>query len=82
MPPRAPKLSGLCCPFCNSVRLRTIDTRSKAGTQRRRRECKGCGERFSTIEVVVPDKEDWRLKQMLQLARQAQQEMFKKGGAP
>lgn len=52
--------------------------------------CVSCKEAFmkwwraggATVEVVVPDREDWRLKQMLQLARQAQQEMFKKGGAP
>ncbi len=47
------------CPFCNSPDSKVIDSRLAAeGRQiRRRRECVGCGERFTTFEsydVVMP----------------------------
>ena len=47
------------CPFCNAPDSKVIDSRLAAeGCQiRRRRECVGCGERFTTFEsyeVVMP----------------------------
>ncbi len=42
------------CPFCSNVGNRVIDSRvSKDGDAiRRRRECVGCGKRFTTYEFV------------------------------
>lgn len=42
------------CPFCHAKETRVIDSRLVGeGTQvRRRRECGGCGERFTTYENV------------------------------
>jgi len=43
------------CPQCQHVEDRVIDTRvCRAGESiRRRRECLGCGNRFTTYEVIV-----------------------------
>ena len=42
------------CPYCQGERTRVIDTTHDAkGGVRRRRECKGCGQRFSTYERAV-----------------------------
>lgn len=48
------------CPFCQSLDDKVVDTRSCAeDTQiRRRRECVGCGKRFTTYEKI----EDIRLR--------------------
>ncbi len=42
------------CPFCQHDDTRVIDSRAAddGATIRRRRECPGCGERFSTLETV------------------------------
>jgi transcriptional repressor NrdR len=42
------------CPFCSNTENRVIDSRvSKDGSAiRRRRECVGCGKRFTTYEFV------------------------------
>lgn len=42
------------CPFCNNANSSVVDSRdSKDGeTIRRRRECDGCGKRFTTYERV------------------------------
>lgn len=42
------------CPFCGKADSRVIDSRSAddGNTIRRRRECAGCGRRFTTYEVV------------------------------
>lgn len=42
------------CPFCKKEDSRVIDSRSAddGNTIRRRRECTGCGKRFTTYEVV------------------------------
>lgn len=42
------------CPYCDGTKTRVIDTThdSKGGV-RRRRECKVCGERFSTYERAI-----------------------------
>lgn len=43
------------CPKCSSIEDRVIDSRiSREGTSiRRRRECVGCGNRFSTTEQIL-----------------------------
>ena len=42
------------CPFCKKADSRVIDSRSAddGNTIRRRRECTGCGRRFTTYEMV------------------------------
>ena len=52
------------CPYCGSENLKTLETRdSPDNTVRRRRECEGCGKRFTsyeyveTIELVVKKKD-------------------------
>ena len=41
------------CPYCNSENSKTLETRdSPDNTTRRRRECVGCGKRFTTYEYV------------------------------
>ena len=42
------------CPFCKKADSRVIDSRSAddGNTIRRRRECTGCGKRFTTYEKV------------------------------
>ena len=42
----------LSCPSCKSSKTFVIDSRQNIDGFRRRRECKKCGIRFSTIEVV------------------------------
>lgn len=42
--------SGLVCPKCSSIRHHVIDSRPSGDALRRRRECKRCGERFTTLE--------------------------------
>ena len=43
------------CPYCASSDTRVLDSRLGDGGEsvRRRRECQGCDERFSTVEQVV-----------------------------
>ena len=42
------------CPFCNSTDTHVTDTtRDAGGGIRRRRECKSCKKRFSTVERVA-----------------------------
>ena len=42
------------CPFCSAVEDKVVDTRPSDNEQviRRRRECIGCGRRFTTYERV------------------------------
>src|SRR5215813_14903042 len=42
------------CPFCSALEDRVVDTRPSDNDQviRRRRECVGCGRRFTTYERV------------------------------
>lgn len=42
------------CPRCNTKSI-VKDSRPSPGTWRRRRECEGCGHRFSTYEITAPD---------------------------
>jgi len=41
------------CPYCGNSRTRVIDTTRKERAVRRRRECKSCGRRFSTMERAI-----------------------------
>ncbi|MBN1260906.1 MAG: transcriptional repressor NrdR [Anaerolineae bacterium] len=42
------------CPFCHSLSTRVVDTRrDPQGNMRRRRECKDCEKRFSTVERPI-----------------------------
>ncbi len=41
------------CPYCGSDQSRVIDTRDAGQGTRRRRECQGCGRRFTTYERVT-----------------------------
>jgi len=38
------------CPTCDSLDLRVVDSRNAGDAIRRRRECQGCGGRFTTHE--------------------------------
>jgi transcriptional repressor NrdR len=38
------------CPYCQSENIMVLDTHDTRGEVRRRRKCKECGQRFSTIE--------------------------------
>ena len=40
------------CIYCDDGRTRVVDTRELESKVRRRRECKNCGERFTTYETV------------------------------
>jgi transcriptional repressor NrdR len=41
------------CPFCNSEELSVLETReSQDNRTRRRKECAGCGKRFTTYEYI------------------------------
>ena len=40
------------CPFCGNINTRVMDSRSTDEKIRRRRECLGCGKRFTTYEAV------------------------------
>ena len=42
----------MTCPFCSADASRVIDSRVVPDGIRRRRECGGCGRRFSTVERV------------------------------
>jgi transcriptional repressor NrdR len=44
----------MLCPYCQNKRSRVIDTtKDKRGGVRRRRECRKCGQRFSTYERPI-----------------------------
>ncbi|MCK5017591.1 MAG: hypothetical protein KAS32_11030 [Candidatus Peribacteraceae bacterium] len=51
--------SGMKCPKCHAIQFsdgkkNVIETRrTTGGTIRRRRECRACGKRFTTIERTV-----------------------------
>jgi|GEM_PF-5717397 len=52
------------CPQCGPVSTHTIDSRVTTTNgdvvTRRRRVCKSCGERFSTLEMPVNDIDEFR----------------------
>ncbi len=42
------------CPYCSTLDTKVVDTRHDSrGNVRRRRECKTCGRRFSTLERPI-----------------------------
>jgi transcriptional repressor NrdR len=41
------------CPYCGGKHTRVVDTTRKQKSIRRRRECKECGKRFSTVERAI-----------------------------
>jgi transcriptional regulator NrdR family protein len=41
---------GIACPGCGATGSSVVDSRDDAGRRRRRRECDGCGFRFTTYE--------------------------------
>ena len=44
------------CPKCNAKKCGVIDSRKLAdNTVRRRRECRGCGYRFTSLEMTIVD---------------------------
>ncbi len=45
------KESSVICPNCNSTESQVIDCRSVYKTFKRRRECTGCGHRWTTYET-------------------------------
>ena len=42
------------CPHCGSNKTRVLDSRVKRGAIRRRRQCLGCRQRFTTYEHAAP----------------------------
>jgi transcriptional regulator NrdR family protein len=44
----------MLCPLCSSDDTAVINSRLRDGKTVRRRQCKACGERFSTIEQLLP----------------------------
>lgn len=49
---RQPNTEKLPCPQCGSLLSKVVDTRYSPHGPRRRRECKDCHARYSTIEVI------------------------------
>lgn len=45
----------MLCPYCNKSELRVKDKRDSSSGIRRRRECLGCGKRFTTYERIELD---------------------------
>ncbi len=43
----------MLCPHCGHDDSRVVDTRDMGRVIRRRRECRGCGRRFTTLEQVA-----------------------------
>ncbi len=42
----------MLCPFCQKIDTKVVDKRDSSSAIRRRRECLGCGKRFTTYEHV------------------------------
>ncbi len=55
------------CPQCNEIHtLSVIDSRLRQGAVYRRRACRACGFRFSTMELPLSMFDDWQKdKQMI-----------------
>lgn len=49
---------GCCCGVCGNSESTVVDTRHIAGATRRRRQCFGCGIRFTTYETVTGNARD------------------------
>jgi transcriptional regulator NrdR family protein len=51
-------MKAVSCPKCSGEQVQVIETSASAtAIVRRRRECKQCGYRFSTVEITVDDYE-------------------------
>ena len=52
------------CPYCANNRDKVVDSRASEGGRaiRRRRQCLGCGERFTTYEHVEQQRRLWVIK--------------------
>jgi hypothetical protein len=63
---------GLLCPACGSGRLYVKDTRSTTGYVRRRRNCKDCGARATSYEVIeqMGDPAGTKIGDIMQLREQ------------
>lgn len=55
------------CPKCGYGWGKVIDARKQGITKRRRRECSGCGCRFTTYEILDTDIK--KLKQFFRVAK-------------
>lgn len=55
------------CPNCMCEDLKTVDSRSSDGMIRRRKECKGCGGRFTTYEIT--EKECKHLRRLVKVSQ-------------
>lgn len=44
---------GVCCPVCESIERRVIESRKQANEVRRRCVCKTCSARFTTTERLI-----------------------------
>jgi transcriptional regulator NrdR family protein len=55
------------CPNCKCEDLKTVDSRSSDGMIRRRKECKGCGGRFTTWEIT--EKEYNHLRRLVKVSQ-------------
>lgn len=53
-------IGGLACPHCQGRVSRVVETRETGDALRRRRECAACGKRWSTAEVLVPERRHFR----------------------
>jgi transcriptional repressor NrdR len=42
----------MICPWCSHAGSKVVDSRDAGSTIRRRRECEGCGDRFTTHETI------------------------------
>lgn len=49
------RVHGIECSNCNASGSIVIDSREIGTGKKRRRECKSCGHRFTTLESVVRD---------------------------
>lgn len=50
---RLSEQKGLRCRACGGTRIMTVYTRPKPGGILRRRECRQCGRRFTTLEALL-----------------------------
>lgn len=55
------------CPFCGapSREIRVIETAHTKKQTRRRRECSLCSQRFSTVEIVITDRQRTTAKDLV-----------------
>lgn len=47
------KRGDFACPACGDLTAKVVDVRNHPTHRRRRRQCAGCGHRYSTVEIVV-----------------------------